>query len=682
MLELLIPTCASLLLAILALYAVARQRQLYTFSLATALLLLACINLLDVLAVNPSFVSLQLKRVVMYLESLIPLSFLLLSLTFARQGGLRSLQVHWKCLLALTLAFPLAVFIYPTNALFYAPDLLTEKMLFLEAPGYWFYLGIMGYFILALMNLEATFSASGEGDRWKVKLELIGLSALLAVLIFYYSQGLLYRTINMNLLPIRSGVMLIAALLIGYSRLFRGNGVKIVVSRYLFYRSLTLLVVGAYLLILGLIGEALVYFGHSFSRNLTIFIGFAFGIILLIALFSEQVRRRVKVAVNKHLYAQKYDYRSQWLKFTEKLASCRTMMEVYDAILATYRETYGLKGGALYLLHREKGGYCRAAGQGIMAGSGDFQISAALHAYFVEQGRVLNLADRDFHAGDEERILFSQLGARVVIPLVSSDTLEGVVLLGEQLAPEQYIYEDYDLMKTLAHQAASAILNLRLAEQLAQAREMETIGRISAFVIHDLKNLASTLAMIVDNAKDNIDNPEFQHDMLQSIDITVVKMQGLITRLKGLGDRERLCRGRTDLYSLVTTTVAPLAGSNITVTGQEVFSDVDCDEIQKVVLNLVLNAVDACRGEGPIMVEVGENGSAFIRVVDKGCGIDPDFLQNHLFKPFRTTKKKGLGIGLYQCRQIVEAHGGWIDVESDPGSGSVFTVRFPLPESG
>ena len=98
--------------------------------------------------------------------------------------------------------------------------------------------------------------------------------------------------------------------------------------------------------------------------------------------------------------------------------------------------------------------------------------------------------------------------------------------------------------------------------------------------------------------------------------------------------------------------------------------------MQKVILNLVLNGIESSDPHEPVAIEVGFSNMPFIRVIDKGCGMPVRFLRTELFKPFRTTKKQGLGIGLYQCRQIVEAHGGRIEVSSVEGYGLVFTVWF------
>jgi putative PEP-CTERM system histidine kinase len=264
-----------------------------------------------------------------------------------------------------------------------------------------------------------------------------------------------------------------------------------------------------------------------------------------------------------------------------------------------------------------------------------------------------------------------------VVPLFGGERLEGFIVLGRPVNnKEVYIYEDYDLMKTIARQASLAILHQRLSEQITHAREIAAIGNVAAFVAHDLKNLVSNLSLVVENAARYLHNPDFQKDMLTSLGNTVVKMQKLISRLKNLGDQDHLNQQQVNLLELAEKTALLVVGNMISVSGTAEIVRVDEIEIQNVILNLLMNGIEASGPQEPVAIEVGCSNVPFIRIIDRGCGISARFLRTELFKPFRTTKKQGLGIGLYQCRQIVEAHGGRIEVSSVEGSGSVFTVWF------
>ncbi|HOP41409.1 MAG TPA: PEP-CTERM system histidine kinase PrsK, partial [Geobacteraceae bacterium] len=626
MYETFLPVTAAVLFIVLAIIVIARKRNTANVSLGLTLTLLALTEIADWLPFTQWYTPETLSRVLLIPVSLLPGMLLFYSLTYARNIHEKSISVFWKVLLAVSAIFPMSVVLFPVIAFFYAPDLQTEKMLFLGTVGFWFYMGILMYCVLSLMNLEVTFSATTGSNRYGIKFEVIGFATILAVLIFYFSQGLLYRTINMNLAPVRSGVFILAAFLLGYSKFFRGNNVAITVSRYVFYRSLTLFVVGLYLLILGFIGEGIRYLGDSFSRNLAIFIAFATGVALFLVLFSEKLRRRAKVFVNKHFYPHKHDYREAWLGFTGRLASCRSFDEVMAAVLTTYREAFGLKGCALYLLDGAGRMFVRTAYQGVPDAYAELPATTPLITYFLEKDRVFNSSHKEYMPAPHETDFVSTTEARLLVPLVDNkEAVRGIVVLSEQLAFEEYIYEDYDLMKTFAQQALLSLDNFRLVEELADTREVAAVAKVSSFVVHDLKNLASSLSMLLENARDYIHEPEFQADMLDTIRNSLDKMNKLTQQLKMTQDSVMLETGSVDIRNLAEEAIREIkktcGQALIECEGTSAFSVVNPEQIRNVIHNLLLNALEASGEHVSIQVNIGVEGSrAYARVQDAGCG--------------------------------------------------------------
>jgi hypothetical protein len=256
--------------------------------------------------------------------------------------------------------------------------------------------------------------------------------------------------------------------------------------------------------------------------------------------------------------------------------------------------------------------------------------------------------------------------------------LEGFIALGAAINPEEsLIYEDYDLMRVLASQATSALLSLKLSSQLYTAQEMAAIGKVSTFILHDLKNHVTNLSLILSNARDYIDNPEFQNEMLENLSGTLLRMKNLILRLQKIGDKSSLVPSACELHDIARRAVQ-LAGLPAgIVKGENVSICVDRDEMEKVIINLLVNAIEAGAPTDTLRLEIGCNERPFFKVIDQGCGMTTEFIRERLFRPFSSTKPKGFGIGLYQCRQIVEAHKGQIDVLSTPGEGTTFTVWLP-----
>lgn len=680
--NLLLSILAALALAALSAYVVIKRKTAAARLLSAAFLLLAFQECCESLALYSSANAGILRQAAQILEALVPGLFLFAGLTHARKTSFADLSWQRIGITASLAVLPLVILVWVAGDLSYAPDLQGEAVLFLESSGYWFYFFLMTAYIAALVRLESTFSATAGNDRYRFKYEALGIMIMLAVMIFYYSQGLLYRTIDLNLIPIRSGVIVIGAMLTGFSVIVRGNGVRVVVSRHLFYRSIALIVIGVYLVSLSILQHGLNYIDDSAGRYVGVFLAFAGGILLLVLLLSEELRRRVKVLISKHFFAQKHDYRHAWMALTDRLVTCTTPGAMKQGILDAYCEMFGLANASLYVIDRANGRFVPAVQGGLPLVENGFVMSEDLLSYFLERNRVWNTADDEYHPAEEEKSFAAVTGAKFVVPLICNRRVEAVVLFGRQLAPEQFTFEDYDLMKVMARQSALVLSNLNLSDELIETREFAAVARVSSFVVHDLKNLTYSLSLVMDNAEEHIGNDDFQRDMLSTVRNILDNMKNLIQRLKAIPGKSGVNREDHDLSRLSATVVAELKKTrpraHILHNGQSVLSRVDGEEIKKVITNLIQNGIDASDDGGTIIVETGiSKGRAYCRVTDTGAGMTEDFIENHLFKPFRTTKTKGLGIGLYHCKQIVEAHSGTLAVKSGAGKGTVFTVYLP-----
>ncbi len=677
-------SAAFVALIALSLYFLVRKRSAAGFLFSLFLFLLATTEIVYMSALNFYDDPLPLMKTSLFIESLFPASLMIFSLMYGRARPLQSISPAWWFLIIGAGVFPSVIFVFPADHFFISPDIKTDMVLFLGQKGYWFYTGIMIYCVIPLVNIEKTFASSSGEERWRMKYEAIGIIGIISVLIFYYSQGLLYRTINVQLLPVRSGVLILSSLFIWYSNIVRGNGVAISLSRHVVYRSVTLVSVGLYLLFLGLIGEGMRYFNVPFSKILTLFIAFASGLLILLLLFSERLRRKVRVYFSKHFFSFKHDYRIEWLKFADRLAQCRGIYDAQDIILTTYREAFELRGVSLHRVGNNENEFLYVSDQYLPLSAFTVHASSRLLSYFRESERVLNPYDGEYRPDKEERHFIQHSGAKIVVPLINNDRVQGLISFGERLIKEDYIYEDYDLMKTLARQAALALQNYEFSEEIAETREVVAMAKISSFVMHDLKNLASALSLLLSNAHDFMDDPEFQEDMIITVRNTVHKMDDLMQKLR-IHEKKSLNTEIYDCDALARECVEEFKGlhckANVVHNGTKIHACIDTEEMKNVLMNLLINASEAADHKGIIRVETGSsNGNAYVAIRDDGCGMAEEFIRQRLFKPFMTTKKKGLGIGLYQCKHIVDAHNGTIAVESDPGMGSTFTVYLPIAD--
>jgi len=683
-----ISLCAIILLLIGAARILQKERGQAGAILVAPLVLTALLESCDLGAVSGWAGEFPWKGVSLYLEALLPSLWLLCSLSYSRDNGPTASTRNGR-LIALASLLLLAVpACFSMQQIIYAPDFPAERILFLTDIGYYFYVCILVLLVVVLTNFEATLVNASPEALWRVKLDIVALGTMVAVQVFYYSNALLYRTLHMELVPLRSLLFIAATAMMAYARLHWRGGARVKVSQRVQLKSVATFVVAAYLLLLGTLGEGMKHLGPMFPRVLALSCAFLSGVGLLLLFLSERVKREIKVLLHKNFYQSKYDYRAQWQGLTRRLGSFESGEDLLQRVLAAYCDIFGVSGAALFQ-HQEGYFYCATSIRGMAQLQEVLGHDNTLVSYLREKGWVFCNTDDNPEILAENREFLARHRISFVIPLFEAERLTGFIALGEQVVRyEQYRYEDYDLMKTIASQASIAIQHQRLSEELTKARSMEAVGNLATFVVHDLKNLVATVSLIVENAGAHLDNPEFQQDMLGSLKNTADKMLGLISRLKNIGESELYNLRPAELLPLVQKSARLVGASRsaanvVTVQGTPQVALADERELQKVLLNLFLNGIEASQGEErSVLAEVGFDGAPYIRVTDRGCGMSPRFIRKELFTPFRTTKKEGLGIGLYQSRQIVAAHGGRIEVVSSEGNGTVFTVWLQAPGAG
>jgi putative PEP-CTERM system histidine kinase len=278
---------------------------------------------------------------------------------------------------------------------------------------------------------------------------------------------------------------------------------------------------------------------------------------------------------------------------------------------------------------------------------------------------------------------FPNGGHRWCVPLTAGQQMLGAIVLGDRVNGRVYSAEEVELLKCLGDQITSVMLNLRLAGEVARAREFEAFRTISAFFVHDLKNAAASLNLMLKNLPVHFDDPAFRADALRGVGNAARRIDEMIARFSALRQAPAFQPSEMDLNRAVEDALAgigQLPAVEVTRALRPIPAILaDREQVQSVVTNLVLNARDAVADGGEIQVRTAlEDGRVVVSVADNGCGMSHTFIRDSLFRPFQSTKAKGLGIGLFQSRRIVEAHGGQVLVESEPGRGTTFRVTFPL----
>jgi signal transduction histidine kinase len=523
-----------------------------------------------------------------------------------------------------------------------------------------------------LAGLEACLRSSRDASQRRVKYLILGLGGIFLVRFYLLSQMLLFQVLAASHVKTMCATLFVGNLLlavpIGRAQL---RGAELVVSRQMLFRSAVVGVLGLYLFAVGVAGSLLTYLAipeQTFWASLAVFVS---GLGLTALLMSDTVRWRVKQFIALHFYRSKYDYREQWVAFTKRLGSLLTAEEIGPELVEAVTQAVGTTTGVVYLetddgRYRRRGVVGTTSLPAVLEGAAP--LPAALHS---AEGPVAWTGDAD---------------VRLAVPLRWRTALMGFILLGRQRGGADYGPEDFEFLTTVAEQAAGSIATVRLSESIAHAREMDTFDRVSAAVIHDIKNSVSALALLSRNAAKSFDDPEFRQDAITTLVRSVDRMKRLLGRLSAPVETAPIGTKRVNLAELLNEALLPLAAyehvrlvRHISNVG-EVWGDRDA--LLRVVENLVTNAVEAIDGEGVVTVRLFEDaGSAVLAVSDTGCGIPEEFRQRFLFTPFRSTKKGGWGIGLYHTKQVVERHYGEISVESVEGQGATFSVKLPLQES-
>ena len=278
-------------------------------------------------------------------------------------------------------------------------------------------------------------------------------------------------------------------------------------------------------------------------------------------------------------------------------------------------------------------------------------------------------------------------GLRIAAPMVVGDEFLGLLVVGHELSGQPFRPDDYDLCRTVATQAATVIMNARTTEELARGREIRVFAEMSSFIIHDIKNCAHMLSLVASNADAHMHNPAFQQDAIRAIRQSVGKMQQLLKQISAV-KQPTLSRQQLNLNDVVQDSLNALAGTVPhvvrieTLVGPVPSLPGDAEQLEGIVRNLTMNAIEAIEAEGEIRIQTFQDGDEVVLVVsDNGCGMSDEFMTHSLFHPFRSTKG-GFGIGLYQCKQIAEAHGGRLEVESAEGRGTTCVLRLPIDGTG
>ncbi len=542
--------------------------------------------------------------------------------------------------------------------------------------------------LAGLVLIEQLYRNSTHSGRQSIKYFAIGVGSIFAYDLFLYSQAELFRGISLEAWNARGLVLAFTVPLIALSaRRTPDWSLDVFVSRQVVFSSSTFLVVGAYLLVTSIGGLYVREFGGTWGHigQLVFFAGAGVALVGLLA--SGTLRRHAAVFISKHFYRNKYDYRIEWLRFIRTLSSTEDR-DVRRTAARAIAQIFASPGAVLFL-REESGEFVPAAawpvrlddlpGLGKVAGNEDLPTFLRKTHWIIDLKELRETPDI-YGNIEVPAWLLDGRELRIVAPLLQVDEVTGFICLYQPPPPFELTYEDRDLLKTVGRHVATHIAQEDASRKLSESRQFEAYNRLTAFMMHDLKNSIAQLRLIVENSARHKHNPEFIDDSIATISNAVDRMSRLIEQLRGASTVER--SETTDLGALAREAAKRCESRSPSPTVEcaaEVWVRADPERLIAVIEHMIRNAQDATPDTGFVTVKVdARDTAAVLSVVDNGAGMDAEFVRGRLFRPFDSTKgAKGMGIGAYQVREYVRSLGGNVDVRSAPRLGTTFSITLP-----
>jgi putative PEP-CTERM system histidine kinase len=462
-------------------------------------------------------------------------------------------------------------------------------------------------------------------------------------------------------------------------------------SRAVTFRSVSLLLIGGYLFGMVAIAQWLTVSGGDLSRLTAMVFVVTASAAALLVVPSRRLRSWIRVTVAKHFFQHRYDYRAEWLRFTRTIgqaggSAAPIEQRVVQAVADIAESPAGLllspdENGDMVLSVRWQWPTAAVPPQALAPAAGRFLEQSG---FIIDIDAVRAGREAQGEAVATPQWLIDDARAWAMVPLLHFDRLVGVVVLARPAHARNFDWEVLDLLRVVGRQLASYLAEHAGQTALAEASRFDDFNRRIAFVMHDIKNLASQLSLLARNAEKHADNPAFRDDMLITLRNSADKLNALLARLSryGSGAADQVGEVRADeVLAAVARQFAP-GGAVSLVPCEPIRVRANGEALEQVLVHLVQNAIDASQPDQKVLLSlVKEGAGARIEVKDSGHGMSLDFVRTKLFKPFVSSKPGGFGIGAYEARELVRAMGGRLEVESHEGLGSRFTVLLPLAEA-
>ncbi|GMN01625.1 XrtA/PEP-CTERM system histidine kinase PrsK [Erythrobacter sp. MTPC3] len=462
-------------------------------------------------------------------------------------------------------------------------------------------------------------------------------------------------------------------------------------SRVVTFQTLSLLVISSYLLVMVLVTRSLTLLGGDLARaGQVMFV--VFGVVLAaVWIPSKRMRGWLRVTATKHLFQHRYDYREEWLRFTSTIGHGTTGgASFHERAVKAVADITDSPAGLLLISNEEAQLELTARWNwptiAVPAIAGEYELCEMLekHGHILDLDEVRRGVEHHGELAHVPAWLREAEDVWALIPLIHFDRLVGAIVVARPRIERGLDWEDYDLLRVVGQQLASYLAEQAGQQALMDASRFDEFNRRMAFVMHDIKNLASQLSLLSANAQKHADNPAFRADMLVTLRNSSEKLSALLARLGryGAGPVQNVTEIKLAEFGRQLAdkfkSVHPVSFTQ----SRDISVMANREALEQAIMHLVQNAIDASDDNSTIFLTTAIEGlNGQIDIIDSGKGMSPEFVRSGLFKPFVSSKQGGFGIGAFEAREMVKAMRGRIVVESREGIGTRFSVILPVAEA-
>lgn len=551
-------------------------------------------------------------------------------------------------------------------------------------------LGQIGLSLLGLSLVEQIWRNSPSFGRSSIKYICIGVATIFAFDFFMYADALLFGHIADPFWNARGFVIAMLTPLFAVNVInTRKQPIDFQLSRSAVFHAGTLIFAGGYLLFLALGGYYVRVLGGDWGEALQVLFFTISLVFLATLLLSRRIRAKLMVLISQNFFDYKYDYREEWLKMTRELADLSDDPPLPQRVIRMLASLVESNAGAIWLIGEQDAYILKDAVNLSTPKYTMIDGDSELVRFFHEREWIVDLHEYKADPVSYNLLEIPDAIAKtpdgwLIIPLYLGNELYGMALVGDPYARVELNWENFDLIKVVARQTTNLLAQADAQNRLSRAMQFEAVSKASAFMVHDLKTVIAQLSLLVKNAPKHRNNPAFIDDMINTTEHAVRKMSNLVDHIRKPTNEEHSELSPINLTRLVEDLLANhqhrMPVPRLEGATSEVMVKADSEQLRNVLGHLIQNAQDATPPEGEIVLNLKiAKGNVVLFVQDTGSGMTEEFINGQLFKPFASTKGlTGMGIGAYQAREYIQKLGGNIDVTSEPGIGSCFSVRIPL----